>query len=64
MPDFAMEGSVRVRIELLGVFAAGAVLGIWHLGMGGRALFVFRSDEPFSPNPKITQMVRACSIRV
>ena len=48
MPDFPMEGSVRVRIELLGVFAAGAVLGIWHLGMGGRALFVFRSDEPFS----------------
>lgn len=37
-----------VRAELVAVLIAAAILGIWHLGMGGRALFVFRNDEPLS----------------
>ena len=39
---------MRVRVELVSVLIAGAVLGIWHLGMGSRAVFVFRGDEPLS----------------
>lgn len=48
MPTSSNRGGSRVRVELVGVLLAGAILGIWHLGMGSRAVFVFRSDEPFS----------------
>ena len=44
----AQDGRVQMRGALLCILVAGAVLGLWHAQLGGRALFTFRNDEPYS----------------
>ena len=39
---------MRRREEFFGILVVGAILGIWHAGLGGRAIFTFRNDEPVS----------------
>ena len=36
------------RVVLVAVLGSGIILGVWHHQIGGRALWVFRNDEPVS----------------
>lgn len=34
------------RVVLVAMLAVGIILGVWHHQIAGRALWVFRNDEP------------------
>jgi hypothetical protein len=42
------DGRVQLRGTFICLLVVGAILGIWHAQLGGRALFTFRNDEPYS----------------
>lgn len=38
----------RPRLEWVCAIVAGLILGVWHLSIGSRAVFVLREDDPLS----------------